>query len=155
MFDTEAEATTPGHRELAVISFEVDDQSGEDLAMGLERVRAAPGVHDVVQMPAFGKKSRLAVHVQVLTRPDTLDAVVDLCFQETSTIGLRTHLVQGRALARRFATATVDGAAVPVKLVERPGGTTGKAEADALGQLATHAARSRLRRLAEQDVGEL
>ncbi len=95
VFDTHEAKAVAGHRELAVISFEVDDQSGEDLATGLDRVRAAPGVHDVVQMPAFGKKSRLAVHVQVLTRPDTLDDVVRLCFQETTTIGLRTHLVQG------------------------------------------------------------
>ncbi len=143
---------TVGHRELAVISFEVDDQSGEDLALGLERVRAAPGVHDVVQMAAFGKKSRLAVHVQVLTRPDALEDVVALCFQETTTIGLRTHLAQGRALTRRFAETEVEGNAVTVKLVERPSGVTGKAEADHLGGVASHAARTRIRRVAEQQA---
>ncbi len=155
VFEAETAAAAAGHRELAVVSFEVDDQSGEDLATGLERLRAVPGVHDVVQMTAFGKKSRLAVHVQVLAAPDTLDDVVAACFRETTTIGLRTHLVQGRALARRFATVDVEGQAVTVKLVERPGEAgamlvTGKAEADHLRPVASHAARVRLRRRAEQ-----
>ncbi len=141
-----------GHRELAVISFEVDDQSGEDLAAGLERVRAMDGVHDVVQMPAFGKKGRLAAHVQVLARPDALGAVVAGCFGETTTIGLRTHLVQGRALPRRVATVVADGHDVRVKLVERPDGVTGKAEADDLRALPGHAARTRLRRRAEGEA---
>lgn len=150
----EAPAASSNHRDLAVISFEVDDQSGEELATGLERVRAIPGVHDVVQLPAFGKKSRLAVHVQVLAAPGALDAAVDGCFNETTTIGLRTHLVQGRALPRRFATVEVEGHPLTVKLVERPCAAgapslTGKAEADHVGPVPTHAARTRLRRDAE------
>ncbi len=139
-----------GHRELAVISFEVDDQSGEDLALGLDRVRTAEGVHDVLQVPALGKKGRLAVHVQVLARPDRLEDVVALCFTETTTIGLRTHLVQGRALPRRFETTSVDGREVSAKLVRRPDGThTAKAEADHLRGVPGHAGRARLRRRAE------
>jgi uncharacterized protein (DUF111 family) len=158
VFEAEGVETGAGHRELAVISFEVDDQSGEDLATGLERVRAIPGVHDVVQMPAFGKKSRLSVHVQVLARPDALEEAVAGCFRETTTIGLRTHRVLGRALPRRMSSVEVDGHALTLKLVERPdvmGATTvtAKAEADHLSPVATHAARSRLRRQAER-VGE-
>ncbi len=152
VLDTAAAAETASHRELAVISFEVDDQSGEELAAGLEQLRAMDGVHDIVQMPAFGKKSRLAVHVQVLARPDALDAVAAACFRETTTIGLRTHLVQGRALTRRFATVSVAGQELRVKLVERPDGVTGKAEADDLRAVATHAARARLRRAAENEA---
>ncbi len=152
-------AGAPGHREIAVISFEVDDQSGEDLALGLARLRGADGVHDVVQMPAFGKKSRLAVHVQVLTRPDVLEEVVAMCFAETTTIGLRTHLVQGRALARRNVRAELPGAALGVKLVQRPDEAgemtpSGKVEADDLGQVASHRRREQLRREAERQALE-
>lgn len=138
-----------GHRSLGVIAFEVDDQSGEDLAAGLDRVRAVDGVHDVVQMAAIGKKSRMAVHVQVLAAPDALPAVTAACFRETTTIGLRTHLVEGQALRRRIAHTIVDGASVDVKLVDRPDGWTGKAEADHLLGLPGHASRARLRRQAE------
>ncbi len=154
VFETAEKPAVPGHRELAVVNFEVDDQSGEELATGLDRIRATPGVHDIIQMPALGKKSRLAVHVQVLAAPDALDAAVEACFRETTTIGLRTHLVQGRALPRRFETVEVEGHPLTVKLVERPspGGPalTGKAEADHLQGVPSHAARTRLRRDAER-----
>ena len=138
-----------GHRELAVIGFEVDDQSAEDLAAGLDRLRATEGVHDVLQMPAFGKKGRMATHVQVLAHPAALAAVSDACFRETTTIGLRTHLVHGLALPRRIAEVEVDGRRLRVKLVERPGGATGKAEADDALAMPGQAARARLRRRAE------
>jgi uncharacterized protein (TIGR00299 family) protein len=147
--DQAASAATP-HRRLGVISFEIDDQSGEDLAAGLDRLRTQSGVHDVVQMPAIGKKGRFAVHVQVLAAPDALDAVIEACFRETTTIGLRTHIVEGRALQRRFADVTVGERDVRVKLVERPGGLTGKAESDHMLALEGHAARTRLRREAER-----
>ncbi len=155
VFEETGANATPGHRELAVISFEVDDQSGEDLATGLDRLRAVPGVHDVLQMAAFGKKGRLATHVQVLAVPDALDAAVAACFRETTTIGLRTHTVEGRALLRRFAAVEIDGQEATVKLVERPGEdgasvVTGKAEADHLRPVASHAARMRLRQEAER-----
>jgi uncharacterized protein (DUF111 family) len=106
-------------------------------------------------MPAFGKKSRLAVHVQVLTAPEALEATVAACFQETTTIGLRTHLVQGRALSRQFHDIDIEGLAMTVKLVDRPGGSgarrmTGKAEADQLRAVASQAERARLRRTAER-----
>jgi uncharacterized protein (TIGR00299 family) protein len=143
----------PAHRELAVIGFEVDDQSGEDLACGLDRVRMLPGVHDVIQAPVFGKKSRIAVHVQVLVRPDVLEDAIEACFRETTTIGLRTHLVQGRALQREMLELEVDGRPVRVKRVERPGGATAKAEADDASDRGSHAARTRLRREAERRAG--
>ncbi len=149
-----APALEHGRRELAVISFEVDDQSPEDLAAGIARIRAVAGVHDVLQMPAFAKKGRMAAHLQVLAAPEAVEAAVGACFGETSTIGLRIASVQGRTLHRRVAEVSVAGRAVRVKRVARPGGATGKAEADDLGDVAGHAARTRLRRAAEDLADE-
>jgi uncharacterized protein (TIGR00299 family) protein len=147
--------TAPAHRELAVIAFEVDDQSPEDLATGLDRIRAVPGVHDAVQMPAFGKKGRIAAHVQVLVALEAMEAAVAACFAETTTIGLRTQVVQGRALPRQADEVTVGGRRVRRKRVERPGhGTTTKAESDDIAQLAGQPARERLRRAAEGQADE-
>ena len=122
---------TPGvpHREIAVVEFEVDDQTAEDLAAGLDRLRDASGVHDVVQMPVFGKKGRLMTHVRVLAAPHALEEAMAACFRETTTIGLRHRLVSGAALPRRMEEVSVDGAILRVKLVERPGaGRTAKAD---------------------------
>jgi uncharacterized protein (TIGR00299 family) protein len=135
--------------QVAVLGFEVDDQSPEELARGLEALRAAEGVLDVVQLPALGKKGRLAAHIQVLARPEKLDAVIERCFVETTTIGLRWRIEARAVLAREVVeVATADGA-VPVKLVTRPGGSrTAKGEMDQVGGDG-HATRSSRRRAAE------
>ena len=138
------------HRSLGVIEFEVDDQSAEELAMGLDRLRAHPDIFDVVQMPVFGKKGRIMTHVRALVRADAMDGAVAACFRETTTIGLRHHRVSGAALPRRSDTVEVDGVAVRVKVVERPGGPTAKAEADDVLTTEGHAARAALRREAER-----
>jgi pyridinium-3,5-bisthiocarboxylic acid mononucleotide nickel chelatase len=143
-------ASRLGRRDLAVIAFEVDDQSGEDLATGLDRLRTEPGIVDVVQMPVIGKKGRMMARIQVLVRPESLEAAIAACFRETTTIGLRYHSVEGAVLARAARTVEHDGRSVRVKIVARPGGRTAKAEADDARDRAGHAARAALRREAER-----
>ncbi len=151
VFDEETvPATLATHRELAVIEFEVDDQSAEDLAMGLDRLREHEHVFDVVQMPMFGKKGRVTTHVRALARVDRVTEAIAACFRETTTIGLRHHVVEGAALPRAVTMVEVDGRPVRVKTVERPGGRTAKAEADDALAHATHAARAAIRREAER-----
>ena len=135
--------------QVAVIAFEVDDQSPEELALGLEALRAAEGVLDVLQLPAFGKKGRLATRVQVLARPERLDALIERCFVETTTIGLRWRIEARAVLAREVITVAVPDGEVAVKVATRPGGLrTAKAEIDQVTGDG-HAARSSRRRTAE------
>ncbi len=138
-----------GHRYLHVLEYEIDDQSGEDLAAGLERIRAHPGVLDVTQTPTFGKKGRMMVRVQVLARQGALDAVIETCFRETTTIGLRHRTVEAVGLARQLRSVDVDGQSLRVKIVARPGGLTAKAEADDVLAHDEHARRASLRARAE------
>ena len=145
----EAAASRPDRGELAVLAFEIDDQSGEDLAMGLDRLRAEPGVRDVVQMPVLGKKGRMMAHIQVLVQPESLEAAIAACFRETTTIGLRHHRVARAVLDREAVTVAPEGHSVRVKVVDRPGGRTAKAEADDALRQAGQADRARLRREAE------
>ncbi|MCJ2135289.1 LarC family nickel insertion protein [Methylobacterium sp. J-026] len=146
----EDDAAAGSRRDLAVIAFEVDDQSGEDLALGLDRLRAEPGMLDVVQAPVIGKKGRMMAHIQALVRPDSLEAAIEACFRETTTIGLRYHRVEGAVLDRDARTVEQGGRPVRVKVVDRPGGRTAKAEADDAQDQAGHAARATLRREAER-----
>ena len=88
-------------RQLAAITFEVDDQSPEDLAAGLDHIRGLPEVFDVTQTSVVGKKGRMAAHIQVLVSPRELDNVIVACFEETATIGLRYQLTEGAVLRRR------------------------------------------------------
>jgi uncharacterized protein (TIGR00299 family) protein len=123
-------------RELAVVEFEVDDQTPEDLAAALERLRSHPAILDVVQQTAIGKQGRSAAHIRLLTSPDEVEAVARRCFEETTTIGLRYHFVHGFTLARTIEPVAVTGQPVRVKIVSRPGaGFSGKAEMEDLARI--------------------
>jgi uncharacterized protein (DUF111 family) len=139
-------------RRLDVIEFEVDDQSGEDLATGLDRLRLREGVLDVTQSPVFGKKGRMTVHLRVLARSDRLQDVVAACFEETTTIGLRYHGVEAVGLERQIRDAHVDGRNLRVKVVNRLGRLSAKTESDDVLMHATHQRRADLRRRAELQV---
>lgn len=148
-FDTPV--AEPRRGEVAVIEFETDDQSPEDLALGLERLRAEPAVLDVLQTTAFGKKGRLVTCVRVLARPEALEAVAAACFRETTTIGLRHQMVARETLERRAEEVAIAGRTFRVKTVERPGvGRTAKLEASDLAHVTGgQGERARLRAAAE------
>ena len=136
---------------VTVCGFEVDDQSPEDLAVALDRLRTLDGVLDVVQTPVFGKKGRLGAQVQVLAHSDACARVIDEVFAQTTTLGVRWHEVKRRVLQRD--EVRVDGAAgaVRVKRARRPGKVlTAKAEMDDVAALASERrARERVRGEAE------
>ena len=135
---------------VAVLEFEIDDASGEDIARGLDVIRAHAAVHDAIQAPVFGKKGRMMTHLRILADPSGLDEVVALCFRETPTIGLRHGVVHRAVLPRHAVRVAVDGCAVGVKVVERGDMRTAKAEADDVASAAGHAGRVERRRAAER-----
>ena len=147
VFDPVA-APGPGDR-VTAIEFEVDDQTPEDLAIGLDHVRAHPQVLDVLQTPAFGKKGRVVISVRVLCRPEAEEEVASLCFLETTTLGLRLLDVRRRTLSRSKDTVSAGGLGVDRKLADRDSSVTAKAEAESLRDIAGHHERERLRRVAE------
>src|SRR5579859_6900878 len=142
-----------GSDEVAQVQFEVDDQSPEDLGIALDKLRAHPSVLDVLQTPAFGKKGRITMHIQLLADAADMEAVFDACFSETTTIGLRFQVMQRRKLARASTTVEAGGRQMRVKITERPGRKTAKVEADdLLNVVGGRAERERLQREAEQVV---
>lgn len=136
---------------VAELTFDVDDQTPEDLAAALDRLRVAPGALDVAQLPLVGKSGRLAARVEILARPEHADAIARLCFSETTTLGLRRRSVERLVLERE--TARIDGLGGPVrvKTAARPGGRrTAKAEIADVRAVAGHAQRAERRRAAEE-----
>lgn len=151
VFDRARSGAVPTPARVAVCEFEIDDQTPEDLAVALDRLRAEAGVLDIVQSPVMGKKGRLATHVRALARPETLDVVLDACFVETSTLGVRWHLVDRAVLGRADRVETREGREVRVKTAIRPDGSrTEKAEIGDLADAGGHARREGLRRTVER-----
>ena len=139
-----------GSERIGVIEFEVDDQTPEDLAVGIDSLRALPGVLDVLQIPATGKKGRLVAHIQLLCRRESLPEIMDACFLETTTLGLRWSVVARARLPRAGGQVAVEGRDVAVKVATRPDGrASAKAEIESLRGPGGHAGRERRRAEAE------
>ena len=149
-FETAQDAI--GADQVAVCHFEVDDQTPEDLAIAVARLRKLPGVLDVTQAPVFGKKGRMGAHIQILTRPETVTSVIEQILIETATLGVRWQIVQRAVLSRNSITQEVDGRPVKVKLAQRPNDiVTAKVEIADLAATATGlAGRDALRHQAQR-----
>ena len=125
----EATAEVRTNDEVGEITFEVDDQTGEELAVALDILRATQGVLDVVQYMVFGKKGRLATSVRVLCYPNFINQAIEQIFLQTTTIGLRKQISNRSLLSRE--NISLDG--VSAKKSIRPDGViTIKADMDEL-----------------------
>ena len=125
--ETTAELRT--NEQVGEITFEVDDQTGEELAVALDILRATQGVLDVVQYMVFGKKGRLATSVRVLCYPSYINQAIEQIFLQTTTIGLRKQILNRSVLSRE--NISLDG--VSAKKSIRPDGViTIKADMDEL-----------------------
>jgi pyridinium-3,5-bisthiocarboxylic acid mononucleotide nickel chelatase len=129
-----------------VVEFDIDDQSGEDLAHSIDRLRALDSVRDVALFQGVGKKGRPLQSVRVLADAEGREGLLDAIFSETTTIGARLREEQRVILPRRQVTVNVGDRPVRVKLVERPGGALcGKVEADDVALAGDAGARRELR----------
>ena len=136
-------------REVAVLSFDVDDMTGEEIAVSADRLRAAPGVLDLTIGMRLGKKGRPVHDFRLLARIEAVEAVAARCLTETSTLGLRWRVESREVLPRSEGVTPTPAGDVRVKRAVRPDGEiSAKAEDDDVGG-DTFAARRRLRHLVE------
>ncbi len=127
---------------VTTVEFDVDDMTGEEMALAADRLRAVAGVLDVTLGTRMGKKGRPATDFRVLARGAALAAVTRACFAETSTLGLRVRDERRLVLRRTEVHASVGGGSVAVKVAQRPDGArTAKAAHDDVASDATLDAR--------------
>ncbi|MEM7404496.1 MAG: LarC family nickel insertion protein [Pseudomonadota bacterium] len=130
--------------EVGEVRFDIDDQSPEDLAAALARLRQANGVLDVASFAGAGKKARQLTAVHVLCELPDLEAVARLCLTETTTLGVRMSRAERLTLPREVVSVDSVHGPVAVKLALRPDGTvSAKAEHDQLSALQLPAAERR------------
>jgi uncharacterized protein (TIGR00299 family) protein len=123
--------TTTDADSVAVLEFDVDDMTGEEIATAADRLRAEAGVIDVSVGARSGKKGRPITDFRVLARPHAVDAVAQACFVETSTLGLRVRDERRRILHRAEFDTAIGDTVLSVKIAQRPGGKrTAKAAHD-------------------------
>jgi uncharacterized protein (TIGR00299 family) protein len=113
--DLAAEAASAGEGEdrVLVLETEVDDASPQLLGPLLERL-LAEGALDAFYTPVQMKKGRPGVLVSVIAPPGAREAVEELLFRETTTLGVRRQEWQRTSLERE--TATVETAYGPIRV---------------------------------------
>ncbi len=132
--------------QVSVLEFEVDDQSPEDLAIGLDRLRDQDAVLDIVQTTVYGKKNRLTASVRVLALPHAVTDILTLCFVETRTLGVRYHTTTRAVISREIVAHNLGEQSLRVKRATRPDGNKSlKVEAGDLTSVAGFVARDALR----------
>ncbi len=99
------------------IETNLDDLNPQTYEHVMERLFQV-GAVDVVLAPVVMKKSRPGVMLSCLAAEDRTDAVLEVLFQETTTIGVRLHEVRRRILSRRFVPVTIQGGIVRMKVAE-------------------------------------
>ncbi len=135
---------------VSVLEFDVDDMTGEEIAVAADRLRAEAGVLDVSVGTRHGKKGRPLADFRLLARPEASEAIARACLTETSTLGLRLREERRRVLRRTDVatevTSPLGDLAIEVKVAERPGGgRTAKAAHDDVVATHGHGERRRIR----------
>ena len=103
---------------VSVIETAVDDMSPEVYGYLAERALAA-GALDVSCMPAGMKKNRPGLEIRLLAKPEQAEALADLVFAETTTLGLRIYQAERRVLEREQVSVQTPYGAIRVKVARR------------------------------------
>jgi hypothetical protein len=110
----------PGDEVVSVIEANVDDMSPQLYGYFLEQALAA-GALDVTCSSAQMKKNRPGLTVSILCEPDKSDALSQLLFEQTTTIGVRIYEARRKVLEREQVMVETPYGAVPVKVARREG----------------------------------
>lgn len=91
----------PETDEIYKLETNIDDCSGEVLGYVMERLLEA-GARDVSYMPLFMKKNRPAWQLNVICDRERIEALEQIIFDETTTIGIRRMKVERSVLGREI-----------------------------------------------------
>ena len=122
----EQEAADQAVEPIAVIETVIDDSNPQLLAYVSELLLEA-GAWDVYRVAVQMKKGRTGVQLTVLCRPDLVQALRDLLFRETTTIGMHWRLENKVSLAREFVEVGTTWGAVRIKVARWPSGEVANA----------------------------
>jgi uncharacterized protein (TIGR00299 family) protein len=112
------EAAAPADARILVLETELDDAAPQLLGPLLERL-LGQGALDAFFTPVQMKKGRPGVLVTVLAPPEKREAIEELLFRETTTLGVRRQEWQRSELERESASVTTSYGMVRVKIGRR------------------------------------
>jgi hypothetical protein len=120
---TEPAAVQPGaggDEVVSVIEANVDDMSPQLYGFVIDQALAA-GALDVTCTPIQMKKNRPGILMSVLCPPEKSDALAQILFEQTTTIGVRIYEARRKVLERELVSVQTPYGAVKVKVARREG----------------------------------
>lgn len=136
--------------QVVLLGFDIDDMTPEELSVSLDHIRRHESVLDASFHLAQGKKGRPVFCINILCVTDQEVSVSDLCFSETTTLGLRIQTVNRRTLKRSLHTVSDEMGEATIKSAQRSSQTTAKLESDDLSAIPGLQARRRRARQLQQ-----
>jgi uncharacterized protein (TIGR00299 family) protein len=115
-----AQAALPGEDLVTVIEANLDDMNPQLYGYFVERALAA-GALDVTCTSVQMKKNRPGVLLTLLCLPEAADALGQLVFEQTTTIGMRMYEARRRVLERESVGVETPYGTVHVKVATREG----------------------------------
>jgi uncharacterized protein (TIGR00299 family) protein len=134
------------HGRVLVLECNIDDMNPQFYASLIERLQAA-GALDVYLSPVQMKKNRPGTLVTVLAPVGLRDAMLDLLFRESTTIGVRYHEAERECLSREWHTVATRFGDVRIKIARR-----GPAVMNAAPEYEDCAARAAERKVSVREV---
>lgn len=96
----EGNAMEEGKDEIVKLETDIDDSTGEALGYTIDRLMQA-GALDVHYSPVYMKKNRPAWELTVICKKSRMEALEDIIFKETTTIGIREFPSVMRSILHR------------------------------------------------------
>ncbi|MHB8510727.1 MAG: nickel pincer cofactor biosynthesis protein LarC [Actinomycetota bacterium] len=109
-----------------ILEANIDDMNPEIYEYVIEKLFAA-GANDAWVTPIVMKHGRPATTLSVLCGPAEEEAIREVIFEETTTIGLRRRTTEKWMLPREIITVSVEGGSVRVKVATSNGNIVGAA----------------------------
>jgi hypothetical protein len=117
---TAATVAAPSGGTVVKIECEIDDMSPQLFGPVSDRLFAA-GALDVFLTAVQMKKGRPGTLLTALVEPERRDAICEVLFRETTTLGVRFNLVERDTLDRHWVEVPVGGGLVRIKVSSRRG----------------------------------
>ncbi len=102
-------------RDMLQIQVNIDDMNPEGYSYVLDRLFEA-GARDAYIIPIIMKKGRPGNQLSILAKKSDLEAIEDIIFKETSSIGLRYTAITVHRLEREILTVETPWGKVDVKI---------------------------------------
>lgn len=113
-------AAKPSSHTVTVLECEIDDMNPQIFGALMDRLYAA-GALEVFYSAVQMKKNRPGTLMTIVARPEQRDAMMEIVFRESTTIGVRYQELVRECLDRELVTVTTPLGAVRFKVARRDG----------------------------------